>query len=76
MRTKRTKIAPTCSSCRFYVPAEVQIAGLESGACHRFPPVAVHDGNVFDGAGAVDHSWRFPRVTPDEHCGEYKRRVR
>lgn len=70
---KRT--APTCANCKHFRPPEgFSIEG--EGRCQRYPPVAVHDGSVSDGAGAVDHSWRFPSVEPGEHCGEWAPRTR
>lgn len=50
-----------CKNCQFY---------LTDGKCHRNPPTLYYDTN---GDGLAISDW--PKVRPDDDCGECKRKI-
>lgn len=59
-----------CSTCKFY-----NLDDQLMGWCRRYPPV-FHPSDDLTGSEAVHPAYyaQFPRVDPDDWCGEFKPR--
>ena len=53
-----------CARCVYYVDDNLNI---NNGECHRFPPTI-----VFNGHGNTRSESYFPKVEPNNFCGEFR----
>jgi hypothetical protein len=52
----------SCLACQYFFDQE-----KGSGHCHRFPPVFASNTSPIE-----SHCWKFPLVSGNAWCGEYK----
>lgn len=62
---------PTCANCHFGIYIERTKPDSAVVVCQRMPPVPVlTNAEDFHPGDTIQGYW--PRVSPDEHCGEHK----